>query len=160
MERFRWLSDSEETVRFLKAFFSWRCDRRRGKKGRKSPGIKYKSSLETFWKWWHLVYKAEIGQGLSKDTTVKILDVSNWNMIGLLAKTRLTSHRYWQLLRKRKSFGSDAARKLRCISRTWPSSLAYSYPPLRWLLNVAGFAYKCSSTASWQLSRGAALGLY
>ncbi|KAE8399029.1 hypothetical protein BDV37DRAFT_290564 [Aspergillus pseudonomiae] len=75
VERFRWLSDSEETVRFLKAFFSWRCDRRRGKKGRKSPGIKYKSSLETFWKWWHLVYKAEIGQGLSKDTTVKILDV-------------------------------------------------------------------------------------
>ncbi|KAB8212991.1 hypothetical protein BDV33DRAFT_210635, partial [Aspergillus novoparasiticus] len=62
------------------AFTGWQtrrrqCDRRWGKKGRKSPGIKYKSSLETFWKWWHLVYKAEIGQGLSKDTTVKILDV-------------------------------------------------------------------------------------
>ncbi|KAH1586087.1 hypothetical protein KXV52_000563 [Aspergillus fumigatus] len=25
--------------------------------------------------WWHLVYKAEVGQGLSKDTTVKVLDV-------------------------------------------------------------------------------------
>ncbi|KAF7169343.1 hypothetical protein CNMCM6106_004230 [Aspergillus hiratsukae] len=75
VERFRWLSGSEETVRFLKAFFSWRCGRRRSKKGRRTPGIKYKSSLETFWKWWHLVYKAEVGQGLSKDTIVKILDV-------------------------------------------------------------------------------------
>jgi hypothetical protein len=76
VERFGWLSDSEETIRFLKAFFSWRCGRRRSKKGRRTPGIKYKTSLETFWKWWHLVYKAEVGQGLSKDTTVKILDVS------------------------------------------------------------------------------------
>ncbi|KAB8069060.1 hypothetical protein BDV29DRAFT_183512 [Aspergillus leporis] len=75
VERFRWLSDSEETVRFLKAFFSWRCGRRRSKKGGRTPGIRYKSSLETFWKWWHLVYKAEVGQGLSKDTIVKILDV-------------------------------------------------------------------------------------
>ncbi|KAF7122872.1 hypothetical protein CNMCM5793_000982 [Aspergillus hiratsukae] len=75
VERFRWLSDSEETVRFLKAFFSWRCGRRRSKNGRRTPGIKYKSSLETFWKWWHLVYKAEAGQGLSKETIVKILDV-------------------------------------------------------------------------------------
>jgi hypothetical protein len=40
VERFRWLSDSEETVRFLKAFFSWRCGRRRRKKGRRIPGIK------------------------------------------------------------------------------------------------------------------------
>ncbi|KAL4958922.1 DUF3435 domain-containing protein [Aspergillus stella-maris] len=75
LERFRWLSDSEETVRFFKAFFSWRCDRRRNKKGGRTPGIRYKSSLETFWKWWHLVYKAEVGQGLGKDITVKILDV-------------------------------------------------------------------------------------
>ncbi|KAL2802972.1 hypothetical protein BJX63DRAFT_90216 [Aspergillus granulosus] len=75
LERFRWLSDSEETIRFFKAFLSWRCDRRRNKKGGRTPGIRYKSSLETFWKWWHLVYKAEIGQGLCKDTIVKILDV-------------------------------------------------------------------------------------
>ncbi|KAI3032155.1 hypothetical protein CBS147353_919 [Aspergillus niger] len=75
IERFRWLSDSEETVRFLKALFSWRCDRRRGKNGRRTAGMKYKSSLETFWKWWHLVYKAEVGHGLSKDTIVKVLDV-------------------------------------------------------------------------------------
>ncbi|KAL4865177.1 hypothetical protein BDV12DRAFT_175034 [Aspergillus spectabilis] len=75
LERFHWLSDSEETIRFFKAFFSWRCDRRRNKKGGRTPGIRYKSSLETFWKWWHLVYKAEVGQGLGKDTIVKVLDV-------------------------------------------------------------------------------------
>ncbi|RAL06608.1 DUF3435 domain-containing protein [Aspergillus homomorphus CBS 101889] len=61
VELFGWLSDSEETIRFLKAFFSWRCGRLRSKKGRRTPGIKYKTSLETFWK--------------CKDTTVKILDV-------------------------------------------------------------------------------------
>ncbi|KAJ5111736.1 hypothetical protein NUU61_001366 [Penicillium alfredii] len=72
---FHWLSDSTETVRFLKALFSWRCGQRRSKDGRRTPGIKYKSSLETFWKWWHLVYKAEVGHGLSKDTIVKIEDV-------------------------------------------------------------------------------------
>ncbi|PYH75799.1 hypothetical protein BO82DRAFT_409090 [Aspergillus uvarum CBS 121591] len=83
VERFGWLSDSEETIRFLKAFFSWRCGRRRSKTGRRTPGIKYKTSLETFWKWWHLVYKAEVGQGLSKDTTVKILDV-----LAMVAKER------------------------------------------------------------------------
>lgn len=76
MKCFFWLSDTEETVRFLKALFSWRCDQRRGKNGRRTAGIKYKTSLETFWKWWHLVYKAEVGHGLSKDTIVKIEDVS------------------------------------------------------------------------------------
>ncbi|OGE48455.1 hypothetical protein PENARI_c028G03021 [Penicillium arizonense] len=75
VECFFWLSDTEETIRFLKALFSWRCDQRRGKNGRRTPGLKYKSSLETFWKWWHLVYKAGVGHGLSKDTIVKIEDV-------------------------------------------------------------------------------------
>lgn len=160
VEHFHWLADLEETVWFLKAFFSWRCDRWRGKKGHNSPGIKYKSSLETFWKWWHLVYKAEIGQGLSKDTTVKILDVSNWDMTSLLVKARLTIYRCWQSLQKRKSFSTDATQKPWCTLRMWLSSLAYFYPPQRWLLNVVGFAYKCSCTASWQLSQEAALGLY
>lgn len=76
VECFFWLSDTEETIRFLKALFSWRYDQRRGKNGRRTPGLKYKSSLETFWKWWHLVYKAEVGHGLSKDTIVKIEDIS------------------------------------------------------------------------------------
>ncbi|CEJ62232.1 hypothetical protein PMG11_10738 [Penicillium brasilianum] len=34
-----WISDTEETVRFLKALFSWRCDQRRGKDGRRTPGL-------------------------------------------------------------------------------------------------------------------------
>ncbi len=45
--------------------------------------MKRKSSLETFWKWWHLVYKAEVGHGLSKDTIVKILDVSDWCLMDM-----------------------------------------------------------------------------
>ncbi|EDN09613.1 conserved hypothetical protein [Histoplasma mississippiense (nom. inval.)] len=69
------ISNSEETVRFLYAFFSWRCDIRRGKNNRYCPGIKRKSSLETFWKWWHLVLKQETASGLSKDTIVKVEDV-------------------------------------------------------------------------------------
>ncbi|CAI7602552.1 unnamed protein product [Penicillium pancosmium] len=69
------LSDSENTVRFLKAFFSWRCRRRRGKNGRRNPGLKHKSSLESLWKWWHLIYKSEVGHELSKDIQVKIRDV-------------------------------------------------------------------------------------
>ncbi|KAL4934746.1 hypothetical protein BDV06DRAFT_229534 [Aspergillus oleicola] len=75
IECFHWLSDSEETVCFLKALFSWRCNRRRNKKEGRTPGIKYKSSLETFWKWWYLVYKAELEHGLNKDMIIKILDV-------------------------------------------------------------------------------------
>lgn len=69
------LSDTEETVRFLKALFSWRCRQRRGKKGRCAPGLKNKSSLDAFWKWWHLIYKAKVGHGLSGDIQVKIRDV-------------------------------------------------------------------------------------
>ncbi|KAL2370875.1 hypothetical protein RJZ57_004682 [Blastomyces gilchristii] len=69
------ISDSEETVRFLYAFFSWRCDIRHGKNNQYCPGIKCKSSLETFWKWWHLVLKQETASGLNKDTIVKVEDV-------------------------------------------------------------------------------------
>ncbi|OQD77334.1 hypothetical protein PENANT_c114G05410 [Penicillium antarcticum] len=75
VECLSWLSDTEETVRFLKALFSWRCDQRRGKDGRRTPGVKTKSSLDLFWKWWHLIYKAEVGHELSKDIQVKIRDV-------------------------------------------------------------------------------------
>lgn len=76
MECLSWLSDNEETVRFLKALFSWRCDQRRGKDGRRrTAGVKTKSTLDAFWKWWHLIYKAEVGHELSKDVHVKIRDV-------------------------------------------------------------------------------------
>jgi hypothetical protein len=79
------ISDSEETVRFLYGFFAWRCDIRRGKNGRHCPGIKTKSSLETFWKWWHLVLKQETASGLSKETIVKVEDVSD-NYFGTLPR--------------------------------------------------------------------------
>ncbi|KAH8432441.1 uncharacterized protein LDX57_010077 [Aspergillus melleus] len=53
----------------------WRCDIQRGKKGRHCPGIKYKSSLESFWKWWHLVLKQGTATGLSKEIQVKVQDL-------------------------------------------------------------------------------------
>ena len=74
-QQWRWISDSDETVRFLYGFFGWRCDIRRGKNGRHCPGIGYKSSLESFWKWWHLVLKQQTASGLSKETIVKVQDV-------------------------------------------------------------------------------------
>ncbi|KAL4801337.1 hypothetical protein BDV18DRAFT_167573 [Aspergillus unguis] len=74
-QQWQWISDSEETVRFLYGSFKWRCDIRRGKKGRYCPEIKYKSSLESFWKWWHLVLKQETAVGLSKETQVKVQDL-------------------------------------------------------------------------------------
>jgi hypothetical protein len=76
-QHWQWISDSDEMVRFLYGFFGWRCDIRRGKNGRHCPGIGYKSSLESFWKWWHLVLKQETGSGLSKETIVKVEDVSH-----------------------------------------------------------------------------------
>lgn len=50
------------TTQFLKGFLSWVCDQRRGKGGRRRPGIGHTSSLETFWKWYQLVYKLEAGK--------------------------------------------------------------------------------------------------
>ncbi|KAL4861381.1 hypothetical protein BDV12DRAFT_208056 [Aspergillus spectabilis] len=83
VRHWRWISDSDETVRFLYAFFGWRCDIRRGKSGRYCPGIAYKSSLESFWKWWHLILKQETASGLSKDITTKVNDV-----IAMVAKEK------------------------------------------------------------------------
>jgi hypothetical protein len=82
VQHWQWISDSDETVRFLYGFFGWRCDIRRGKNGRYCPGIGYKSSLESFWKWWHLVLKQEAVSGLGKDTIVKVQDVSNQSPFG------------------------------------------------------------------------------
>lgn len=48
VKHWRGISDLDETACFLYAFFSWRCDIRRGKHGRHCAGIQYKSSLETF----------------------------------------------------------------------------------------------------------------
>ncbi|EDN03055.1 predicted protein [Histoplasma mississippiense (nom. inval.)] len=82
------ISNSEETVRFLYAFFSWRCDIRRGKNNRYCPGIKRKSSLETFWKWWHLVLKQEMASGLSKDTIVKVENMATEKELALVEQSK------------------------------------------------------------------------
>lgn len=82
-QHWKWISNSDETVQFLYAFFGWRCDIRRGKGGRHCPGIAYQSSLNSFWKWWHLLLKQETASGLSKDITVKVNDV-----IALVAKEK------------------------------------------------------------------------
>ncbi|CAG8975500.1 hypothetical protein HYALB_00004819 [Hymenoscyphus albidus] len=50
------------SAEFLHGFFSWVCDQRRGKGGRRRPGIKHTSSLGTFWRWYQLVYKCETGR--------------------------------------------------------------------------------------------------
>lgn len=76
VQQWKKVSDSDETVRFLYSFFVWRCDIRCGKNSRHTPGIQYKSSLDSFWKWWHLILKQETGFGLSKETIVKVQDVS------------------------------------------------------------------------------------
>lgn len=39
LKHWQWISDSDDTVRFLYGFFAWRCDIRRGKNGRHCPGI-------------------------------------------------------------------------------------------------------------------------
>ncbi|KAL4980902.1 hypothetical protein BDW66DRAFT_163934 [Aspergillus desertorum] len=69
------ISDSDETVRFLYGFFAWSCDIRCGKNGRHSPGLRTKSSLETFWKLWLLVLEQETASGLCKETIRKVEDV-------------------------------------------------------------------------------------
>jgi hypothetical protein len=70
-------SNAGEAIRDLKAFFSWRCDLLRNKNGRRMPGIKYKRSLESFWRYWHLYYTREVGCSLARDTRSKLNDVSN-----------------------------------------------------------------------------------
>ncbi|KAJ5712973.1 uncharacterized protein N7483_010154 [Penicillium malachiteum] len=69
------ISDFNETVQFLYGFFGWRCDICRGKDGRHCPGFQVKSSLQTFWKWWHLVLKQETESELNKETIRKVEDI-------------------------------------------------------------------------------------
>jgi len=47
----------EISPQFIHGFLSRACDQRRGKGGRRRPGIKYASSLETFWKCYLIVYR-------------------------------------------------------------------------------------------------------
>lgn len=45
------------SIGMLYTFLEWSLNQRRGKNGRRLPGIKQKSSLETFWKVFRLVYE-------------------------------------------------------------------------------------------------------
>ncbi|CZR67473.1 uncharacterized protein PAC_17372 [Phialocephala subalpina] len=49
----------EVSANFLYGFLCWVCDQRRGKGGRRRAGIRHTSSLETFWKWYHIVHRLE-----------------------------------------------------------------------------------------------------
>ncbi|KAG9247727.1 hypothetical protein BJ878DRAFT_553879 [Calycina marina] len=65
----------EISPQFIHGFLSWACDQRRGKGGRRRPGIKYASSLETFWKCYLIVYKIETGRKLDPMIQVNSQDV-------------------------------------------------------------------------------------
>jgi hypothetical protein len=65
----------EISPQFIHGFLSWVCDQRRGKGGRRRPGIKYASSLETFWKCYLIVYKIETGRKIDPMIQVNGQDV-------------------------------------------------------------------------------------
>ena len=52
------------TVGILKSFFEWFLLQKIGKDGRKKRGIKTRSSLETMWKLFRLVFEREMGEKL------------------------------------------------------------------------------------------------
>lgn len=52
------------SVAVLKNFFDWFMNEKKGKDGRKKRGIKKKSSLETMWKLFRLVFEREMGEKL------------------------------------------------------------------------------------------------
>jgi hypothetical protein len=65
----------EVSANFLYGFLYWVCDQRRGKGGRRRPGIKHTSSLQTFWKWYLMVYRLETGKKIDSIVQVQGQDV-------------------------------------------------------------------------------------
>ncbi|KAF3481524.1 uncharacterized protein GIQ15_04283 [Arthroderma uncinatum] len=60
-------------------FFHWSLNQRRGKDGRRRQGLQYKSSLETYWKVFRLVYEREKQEKIDKETSralVKLFKLS------------------------------------------------------------------------------------
>ncbi|EQL28300.1 hypothetical protein BDFG_08919 [Blastomyces dermatitidis ATCC 26199] len=53
----------------------WACDQRRGKGGRRRPGIQVVSSLETFWKQFSQVYKQDMGDSIDPLIMAQAQDV-------------------------------------------------------------------------------------
>lgn len=54
------------SVPILFTFLDWLLNLRRGKNGRRLPGVKCKSSLDTFWKVFRLVYENETSNKIGK----------------------------------------------------------------------------------------------
>lgn len=54
------------SIAILYTFLNWVLNLRRGKDGRRLPGIKQKSSLETFWKVFRLVYERAMSMKIEK----------------------------------------------------------------------------------------------
>lgn len=54
------------SIGILYTFLDWVLNLRRGKDGRRLPGIKRKSSLETFWKVFRLVYERATSSKIEK----------------------------------------------------------------------------------------------
>lgn len=65
------------STRILYNFFDWLLNQKRGKSGRRIQGIKYKSSLGTYWKVYRLVYERATGDKIEGPLTRsmhKVLD--------------------------------------------------------------------------------------
>ncbi|EGC46846.1 C2H2 finger domain-containing protein [Histoplasma capsulatum var. duboisii H88] len=69
-------------VQMLYAFFSWVLNQRRGKGGRRRQGLKYQSSLDTYWKIFRLVYEREVQEKIDRETSLRVIK----NVIPKLAK--------------------------------------------------------------------------
>ncbi|KAE8326169.1 hypothetical protein BDV39DRAFT_193889 [Aspergillus sergii] len=85
VERFYWLADSEKTVRFLKAFLFWRCDRRQGKKGRLSKNITVLTII---------VEEKKLRLGCRPKATIYIKDVAEFARV-LLSTMEITFEYGW-----------------------------------------------------------------
>lgn len=72
----------------------------------------------------------------------------------------LTIHRCWRLSQKRRNFSLDTGQKPQCTSKMWRSLLACFCQQWRWYSSVGGFRFNCFSSANWQPSLEAALGLF
>lgn len=76
-------------VGILYTFLDWALNLRRGKNGRRLPGIKWKSSLETFWKIFRLVFERATSDKIENRVNrqmhrVRILALPNRGTVVLL----------------------------------------------------------------------------
>ncbi|KAN0069672.1 hypothetical protein V8E54_011978 [Elaphomyces granulatus] len=96
-----WLSSSTITIPNLRSISQGVFELAlRPATGQEAPGIQTKSSLETFWKMWHLVYKAEVLAIVAEEknlscerrpkATMYIEDVAEFVRV-LLATTEMSS---------------------------------------------------------------------